>query len=57
LGVSDKSNALLAGCSELTGNKKLNAQKKRLEFVEKRKEANLKALRVAAQKARVVELE
>lgn len=41
----------------MTGNKKLNAQAKRLEFVEKRKEANLKVLREVAQAKRVKEME
>jgi hypothetical protein len=47
---------MLSGCSEFAGNKKVDAAAKRLEFVEKRKEANVKALKEAAQKKRTEEM-
>lgn len=56
MGVSSKSNELISGCSEGTGNKKLYAQKKRAEFITKIKAANLKALRDAAQAKRVIQV-
>lgn len=48
MGAGDKSTEMIAGCSELTGNKKIAADEKRKKFVEKRKEANEKALMEAA---------
>jgi hypothetical protein len=52
-----KAAELMSGCSEGTSNKKIEAKKKRLEFVEKIKEANVKALRAAAQAKRVEEMQ
>merc|ERR1711981_747277 len=46
---------MLAGCSENTSNAKIHLQKKREEFVEKRKQANEKAVKEAAQKKRTEE--
>lgn len=57
MGSGDKSTEMISGCSELTGNKKLEADEKRKKFVELRKQANEKALIEAAAKKRKEELE
>jgi hypothetical protein len=56
LGAGDKSTEMLQGCSEFARNKNIDAQNKRAMFVEKIKEANMKALKEAAQKKRTEEM-
>jgi hypothetical protein len=57
LGAGDKSTEMLQGCSEYARNKNIDAQNKRAMFVEKIKEANVKALKEAAQKKRTEEMQ
>lgn len=55
LGVKETSKDLLASCSEFGGAKKVEVEKKKEFYIEKIKEANIKAVNEAAHNVRVSE--